>query len=456
LDNAVTLGDISNPAAPLPLLVLKNGTFGFNDLARVSAVALSGNLLVIAAADSEAVTLVDVSNPANPVLRATLKDGVGGFEGLSGPAGVALSGNLLAIAAENDGAVTLVDVSNPGAPVKLAELFGGGDFALSGASSLAFSGNQLAVASRFDSSVTLLDVSNPSSPTLLATAKHSVGGANLLQRASGVAWAGTRLIVAADASSAYSVLAFPIEQAGLISSGWAGIGTSRPVAPLHVVGDVVVENAGLVDLNATRVELGLETTASGFASTAMGSGSTASGSYSTATGFRTIASGSFSTAMGANAGALHSGTFVWNGSGGTFNSTAANQFLIRANNVGIDTTSPGAKLDVRGDIRLGSSGQFFAPSGLENLRIIRGVVQGSGTILAGTGFTVTKGVAGFFTITFTTPFSTMPTVTVTAQSGIDRMATCTSITTSSTGIFTRDSAGTAVDNQFNFIAIGPR
>ncbi|MBI3853139.1 MAG: hypothetical protein HY298_23050 [Verrucomicrobia bacterium] len=125
-------------------------------------------------------------------------------------------------------------------------------------------------------------------------------------------------------------------------------------------------------------------------------------------------------------------------------------------NVGIGTNSPQSKLHVRGDIRLGSSGQYFAPGGQENLRIIRGVVNAAGTILAGQGFTVTKGPTGFFTVTFSPAFSDMPAVTVTAQSGIDRMATCTSVSTSSTGIWTRDSAGTATDNQFNFIAIGPR
>ena len=41
-------------------------------------------------------------------------------------------------------------------------------------------------------------------------------------------------------------------------------------------------------------------------------------------------------------------------------------------NVGINTDTPTAKLDVRGDVKLGSAGQFFAPSGEENLRILRG------------------------------------------------------------------------------------
>jgi hypothetical protein len=135
---------------------------------------------------------------------------------------------------------------------------------------------------------------------------------------------------------------------------------------------------------------------------------------------------------------------------------STNDVYRPSGNVGIGVSVPTSKLDVRGDIRLGTSGQFLAPGGVENLRIIRGIVNGAGTVLEGTGFTITKGAAGFYTITFTPAFADLPAVVVSPQSGLDRIATCTSITASSTGIFTRDSAGTAVDNQFNFIAIGPR
>lgn len=134
----------------------------------------------------------------------------------------------------------------------------------------------------------------------------------------------------------------------------------------------------------------------------------------------------------------------------------ANDVYRTSGNVGIGVTSPTNKLDVRGDIRLGNSSQYLAPGGVENLRIIRGIVNSAGTILEGTGFTVTKGAAGFFTITFSPSFADLPAVVVSAQSGIDRIATCTSVSAFSTGIVTRDSAGSVVDNQFNFIAIGPR
>lgn len=64
------------------------------------------------------------------------------------------------------------------------------------------------------------------------------------------------------------------------------------------------------------------------------------------------ANGDYSLAAGNSARALHDGSFVWaDNSGGTFSSTAANQFLIRASNgVGINNDSPAYALDITGTL----------------------------------------------------------------------------------------------------------
>ncbi len=85
---------------------------------------------------------------------------------------------------------------------------------------------------------------------------------------------------------------------------------------------------------------------------------------------------------------------------------------INNNNIGVGTANPTAKLDVRGDIRLGPIGQFRATSGEENLRIVRGVVALNGTIITGSGFTVSNQGPGDYLITFTTPFAGPPALTV--------------------------------------------
>ncbi len=129
--------------------------------------------------------------------------------------------------------------------------------------------------------------------------------------------------------------------------------------------------------------------------------------------------------------------------------------------VGIGTASPAAALDVRGDIRLGPTGQFRATSGEENLRIIRGVIEYDGVILSGTGFTVTHPPTGSsqYTITFTTPFAGRPALTVTTEylptGSLNTIAQSQFVTSTSADVWTRDSDGARV-SRFSFIAIGPR
>lgn len=100
--------------------------------------------------------------------------------------------------------------------------------------------------------------------------------------------------------------------------------------------------------------MGINTAASGSYSTAMGFATTASGDHSTAMGRETIASGDYSIAMGRTAYAIHDGTFVWaDNQTGIFNSTATNQFSIRASNgVRIEGGSD-ASLSSRGYLTLG-------------------------------------------------------------------------------------------------------
>jgi hypothetical protein len=121
--------------------------------------------------------------------------------------------------------------------------------------------------------------------------------------------------------------------------------------------------------------------------------------------------------------------------------------------IGAGITTPQAKLEVRGDVKLGSSGQLFAPGGEENLRIIRGNVNANGSISLGSGFTVTHTSSGDYTINFTAPFAGSPTVIATPVNRLH--ATISTTSTSSVRIFTSD-GGSSSDDFFQFIAVGPR
>ena len=128
--------------------------------------------------------------------------------------------------------------------------------------------------------------------------------------------------------------------------------------------------------------------------------------------------------------------------------------------VGIGTTSPNAKLDVRGQVALGSSGQLYAvgssSSEFSGLRIVRGQVNYLGTILTGTGFTVAHSATGGYTVTFSPAFSGTPVVVATVQHGTAQMATVSSPSSSVVFIDTWNPDGTASDQYFQFIAIGPQ
>ena len=131
--------------------------------------------------------------------------------------------------------------------------------------------------------------------------------------------------------------------------------------------------------------------------------------------------------------------------------------IVPTGNVGVGTSAPVAKLDVRGNIQLGFSGEYRATAGEENLRIIRGKVNSNGDILEGSGFDAVRDAEGQYTITFDAPFLDIPTMvaSIEYQQGIISLNVDT-VNSGQMKVYTWHHDNGSVDNAFHFIAIGPR
>lgn len=216
------------------------------------------------------------------------------------------------------------------------------------------------------------------------------------------------------------------------AGGNVGVGTTTPVAPLHI------ESNGpyliLQDTAPTASQAGYL----GFWN-----------STPTETGWMGFGSPGSPHMSMVNA---RSGGNVKFHTGGVERLTVAS-----AGNVGIGTSSPAGKLDVRGDIRLGSSGQYRAAGGAESLRILRGTIRSNGTILTGTGFTASRVLQGVYLVTYSSTFSVAPTVVVSARipsGGAPRLVHTFNVTTSSFNVYAYLTNASSTDTEFDFVVMG--
>jgi hypothetical protein len=122
--------------------------------------------------------------------------------------------------------------------------------------------------------------------------------------------------------------------------------------------------------------------------------------------------------------------------------------------VGIGTATPTSTLDVRGDVRLGTVGQFYALKSEAPDRTVRGLVNTVGTIGAGTGFTVshTAG-SGIYVINFNAAFSSAPTCVAASIAQARKVHVIQTQTTFAT-VGSTDVTNAFLDGGFQFIVMG--
>jgi hypothetical protein len=162
-------------------------------------------------------------------------------------------------------------------------------------------------------------------------------------------------------------------------------------------------------------------------------------------------------------GPLNGERWVWYADGGVARlwSGSDKVAVTPQGKMGIGTLAPNDALDVRGNVRLGDSGNYFALGALGNWRVIAGQVPASGNA-SGAGWQSTSGGAtGVYGVTFPVPFGATPIVVCTPVDAPNDDNTLCVRNVSGSG-FTAvsmdvDASGSLPqDSAFNFIALGPR
>lgn len=131
--------------------------------------------------------------------------------------------------------------------------------------------------------------------------------------------------------------------------------------------------------------------------------------------------------------------------------------VTSAGNLGLGTLVPLDRLDVRGNIRFGASGDLFAAgSPTIPLTVLAGrIIGGSGSVVFGYGFSCNRIQTGYYRLTFPAPFARAPIVTATSI-GSPRTMVISGLSTATVDIVAYNQAGAVTDTDFCFTVIGER
>ena len=345
--SAVTLADVSNPSAPLLRSVL-NDSSGFTNLFRCRLVTFSGNIMAIAVDNSSGqggLSLVDVSNPAAPVLLSVIRDGgvSGGWSGTwpnEPMAMVFFQRNGRTLLAAMDGFTSemrVYDVTDPARPALRCDLsssdgsvvYGGWSMAVNADGNLAIGawGDEVLLLGLSEQQAGLASDSWVGIGTSLPKASLDVNGNVLVENAERFQ-VGAKEITLGQYTTAAS---------GGTAIGYHTTASGEGAVAMGAGSRATADRAFAAGQNSIAngiacVALGNMVEASGYGSIALGGLTQAKGNFATALGAGSIATGDYSLSAGCQAMNAFSGTFIWaDAQNSDFHSTGSNQFCIRAN-----------------------------------------------------------------------------------------------------------------------------
>jgi hypothetical protein len=148
-----------------------------------------------------------------------------------------------------------------------------------------------------------------------------------------------------------------------------------------------------------------------------------------------------------------------------FQRDAANPVLhigLNSRNVGIGTSVPSEALEVRGNIHLGSTGQYSALGTNENMRAVAGEVSSAGGVVRGSGFFALRTGVGRYLVTFVPPFAQTPVVTASPVGDFDTAVSVSGLSAASVSVSCYDTVNGNGGQEgfddvgFTFIAMGAR
>jgi len=305
--DSLTIIDVSDPANPAQVGSVTSAQLDFADGVRVQ-----GRYAYVPALTADSLVVIDVSNPASPtqVGFVTSAD-------LDGPSGVAVSGRYAYVTNLTSDKVVVVDVSNPAAPSQVGFIASADLDSLLG---IDVKGHYVYTAGGGVSDrITVIDVSTPTAPREVASVTSPQ-----LDGVRSVFLAGKYAYAAAETADRLTIL-----DVGGIDAPGASIGDVAANS-LQAWDNVDVGN----DLS---VRHGLNVGPGGLY---VDAGEVAFDANSSATAFR----------------------FGQKGTGDILNvfDNTANAFTIKdGGNVGINTASPGQRLVVNGQTRVGDSATTF-------------------------------------------------------------------------------------------------